>query len=128
MKNAMITKPNSDVIELAIRLIKKQESTPESPGAMTADGQVTYCAAAALAAAGLQFASMSNRTKVFADVTGTSGFADTIREVFVEQGWSLNLCDEVMLLNDAFAPHERSQRVIDYFQGISAGCNTRHSN
>lgn len=99
-----MNRPSHDVIDLAIRLIREQDSTPESPGALTADGQVTYCAAAALAAAGLQSVNVSNRNKVFSDGIGTSDFADTIREVFVEQGWSLEFCNEVMLLNNSFAP------------------------
>lgn len=118
MKSTMDTKLSSDVIEQAISLIGQQESTPESPGALTADGQVTYCAAAALAAASLQLRGMSNRFKELSDETRQSDFADSIREVFVEQGWSLSLCNEIMIENDAFVPHERSQRVIDYFRGI----------
>ncbi|MCY4211502.1 MAG: hypothetical protein OXD47_04370 [Gammaproteobacteria bacterium] len=116
MKNTTMNKPSPDVIELAINLIKQQDSTPESPGALTADGQVTYCAAAALAAAGLQSVNVLNENGVFSDGIGTQSFADKIRKVFVEQGWSLDLCNEIMLLNDAFAPHERSRRIIDYFQ------------
>ena len=114
----MKTKLGSDVIEQAIRLIKRQESTPESPGVVTADGQVTYCAAGALAAASLQIRGMPNRFNKLSDEIRTSDFSDMIREVFMEQGWLVDLCNEVMVQNDAFAPHERSQRVIDYFRGM----------
>lgn len=118
METMMKTKLGSDVIEQAVRLIKQQEATPESPGALTAEGQVTYCAAGALAAASLQLRGLSNRFNEFSGDIRTSDFSDIIRDVFMEQGWLLDLCHEVMVLNDAFAPHERSQRVIDYFRGI----------
>ena len=118
MKNTMNTKPSSDVVEQAIRLIVQQEFTPESPGALTADGQVTYCAAAAIAAASLQLRGMPKRLKEFSNEIMNSDFADSIREVFAEQGWPLSLCNEIMIENDAFTPHERSQRVIDYFRGM----------
>ena len=118
MKNVMNTKPCSDVINRAILLIIQQEKTPESPGAMTDDGQVTYCAAAALAVASLQLKEMPNRFEEFSDKIRASEYADRIREVFTEQGWSLSFCNEVMMLNDSFAPNERSRKVIGYLRSI----------
>lgn len=112
MRNTIPSEPSPDVIEQAIGILMQQKITPKSPGALTEDGQVTFCAAAALAVAGLQLEGKPDRLNEFCNEIATSESVDSVRNIFVEQGWSVDLCNRVLMLNDKSDPYERTRRVI----------------
>ena len=108
----------ADVVNRAIRLIVQQETTPESPGSRTPDGRVTLCAGAALAVAGLEIQGDFHRAGELREGITSSGAEDHIRRVFVEQGWSSELCDRIRILNDTFSMRERTQGVVEYLHAL----------
>ena len=108
----------ADVVARAARLIAEQETTPESPGSKTPDGRVTLCAGAALAVAGLEIQGDFDRAGELREGIASSNAEDDIRRVFVEQGWSLELCDRIRILNNRFPPRERTRGVVEYLHTL----------
>ena len=106
------------VVDRAIRLIARQEITPESPGSKTPDGRVTLCAGAALAVAGLEIRGDFERAGELREGIDGPGAEDGIRRVFVELGWSSDLCDRVLLFNNRLPPEERTQGVMEHLDTL----------
>ena len=112
------------VVDRATHLIAWQEITPESFGSKMPDGRVTLCAGAALAVAGLELLGCLDRAEEIREGIADPGAEDSIRKVFVEQGWTLELCDHVVLLNNLLPPEERTQGVMDYFHTLRSRTDT----
>ena len=124
MENA--TRPHlpADVVDRAVCLIAQQETTPESPGSKALDGQVTLCAGAALAVAGLETQGDFDRAEELREGIAISGSKDGIRRVFVEQGWSSALCDHIMIFNNRLPPRERTRGVVEYLHTLRSRPDT----
>lgn len=110
--------PSAEIIDSAKSLISHQGFTPASPGAMKPNGSVAYCAAAALAAAGLEQAGRTDRLVTFNAEIVTTKSSECIRRVFTELGWSEELCSRALILNDSLPLHERTMGVIRYLSEI----------
>ena len=108
----------SAVVDRAVGLIVRQEVTPESPGLKTPDGRVTLCAGAAVAVAGLEARGDFDRAGELREGIDGPGAEDGIRRVFVEQGWSVDLCDRIRVLNNQLSPSERTQGVMEYLHTL----------
>lgn len=109
----------TNVVEEAIHLIRIQGPTPNSPGERRSDGGVALCAAAALACAGLKLAGLSERQGRFEEELVSSESADSIRKVFMELGWSIELCDRAVMKNDHLPQSLRREGVMQYLQDLS---------
>ena len=107
------------VLARAIEVIRTQGKTPASPGEKKIGGGVTLCAAAALAHAGLEIAGDTSRLNRFEAEIVTSKSSDSIRTVFQELGWSVELCDHAVAKNDSLQSSQRSAGVIQYLQELS---------
>lgn len=118
MENTMQPRLPTDVVDRAVGLIAQQEITPESPGLKTPDGRVTLCAGAALAVAGLEVRGNLDRAGELREGIDGPGAGDGIRRVFVEQGWSADLCDRIRVLNNRLPPEERTQGVMEYLHTL----------
>ena len=117
----------ADVVDRAVCLIAHQETTPESPGSKTPDGRMTLCASAALAVAGLEIRGDFDRVEELREGIAKSDSKDDIRRVFVEQGWSLDLCDHVMIFNDRLSLTERTRGVVEYLHTLRSRPDTESS-
>ena len=118
MENTTRPRLPAAVVDRAIHLIGRQEFTPESFGSTTPDGRVTLCAAAAVAVAGLELHGCLDRAEELREGITGSGAQDGIRKVFVEQGWSSDLCDHIVIVNFRFPPEERTQGVMEYLHTL----------
>lgn len=116
MENTTQPRLPANVVDRAVCLIAQQETTPESPGTKTPDGQVSLCASAALAVAGLEIQGDSDRAGALREGIASSDAKDDIRRVFVEQGWSSDLCNHIMIFNNMLSPRERSRGVMEYLR------------
>lgn len=127
MENTTQPRLPANVVDRAVRLIARQKTTPESPGSKTSDGQVALCASAALAVAGLEIQGDFDRAGALREGIASSGAKDGIRRIFVEQGWSSELCDHIMILNNRLSPRERSQGVMEYLHILRSHPDTGSS-
>ena len=118
MENTTRSRLPAAVVNRAIGLIARQEITPESPGSKTPDGRVTLCASAALAVAGLESQGDFDRAGELREGIDGPGAENGIRRVFVELGWSSDLCDRVLHLNNLLPPEERTQGVMEYLHTL----------
>ena len=118
MENTAQPRLPAAVVDRAICLIARQESTPESFGSKMPDGRVTLCAAAAVAVAGLELQGCLDRAEELREGITDPGAQDGIRKVFVEQGWSSDLCDHVVIVNARFSPEDRTQGVMKYLHTL----------
>ena len=112
------------VVDRAVRLVAQQEMTPESPGSKTPDGRVTLCAGAALAVAGLEDQGDFDRAGELREGIASPGAGEGIRRIFVEQGWSSDLCDHIMILNNRLPPRERTRGVVEYLHTLRSRPDT----
>ena len=106
------------VVDRAIHIVAQQETTPESFGSKTPDGRVTLCGAAAVAVAGLELQGCLDRADELREGITGPGAQDSIRKVFVEHGWSSDLCDRIVIISAKFPPEERTQRVMEYLHTL----------
>ena len=118
MENTARARLPDAVVDRAIHLIAQQENTPESFGSKTPDGRVTLCAGAAVAVAGLEVQGCLDRAEELREGIAGPGAEDGIRSVFVEQGWSSDLCDHVVHLNNRLPPEERTRGVMEYLRTL----------
>jgi hypothetical protein len=118
MSNLAITPIPRETIDYASQIIQLQGATPSSPGLMLADGTVVLCAAAALAAAGLEMSEQHERRQRFIEEILANRSSDGIRKVFTELGWPVQVCDRAVAKNDQLPPEERQAGVISYFRSL----------
>ena len=118
MENTARPRLPAAVVDRAIHLIACQETTPESFGSKTPDGRVTLCAGAAVAVAGLEVRGDFERARELREGIDGPGAEDGIRKVFVEQGWSSDLCDHVVILNNQLSPEERTRGVMEHLHTL----------
>lgn len=118
MENTARPRLPAAVVDRAIHLIAGQEITPESFGSKTPDGRVTLCAGAALAVAGLELQGCFDRAEEIREGITGPGTEDSIRKVFVEQGWSSDLCYSVVIRNNLLPPEARTQGVMEYLHTL----------
>ena len=118
MENTTRPRLPAAVVDRAIQLIARQEITPESFGSKMPDGQVTLCAGAAVAIAGLEVQGRLDRAEELREGITDPGAGEAIRRVFVEQGWPSDLCAHVVHLNNLLSPEERTQGVMEYLHTL----------
>ena len=105
-----------EIIEGAISIIRDQIDTPRSPCKKTEDGKTSFCAAAALAIAGLELEGEEKRKQTFISEITDTGSSEPIREVFREFGWPVEACDKSLVVNDALPEKDRTRSVIQFFE------------
>ena len=71
-----------------------------------------------MAIAGLEVQGCLDRAGELREGIDGPGAGDGIRSVFVEQGWSSDLCDHVVVFNNQLPPEERTQGVMEYLRTL----------
>ena len=105
-------------VHRAIEIINHQGPTPESPGSMTPSGKVTFCAAAALAAAGFELRGEHERLSALKNDIVSSNSITFLQDAFSGLGWSIDLCNSTVRRNNTLIPSQRTQGVTDYLQTL----------
>jgi hypothetical protein len=120
MKDSSETRLPADVVERAIQIIETQGPTPVSPAERGQDGVTNLCAAAALAAAGLEVSGRPDRRHELEEELVASKSSEAIRGIFRELGWPMVLCNQTLVMNDSLSQSERREAVTRYLQGLAA--------
>ena len=102
-----------DVVRRAAEIIGTQGPTPTSPGAVGSDGKLRLCAAAALAAAGLELRGGAvARAALETEIASDLADKDVLERAFLKLGWTREACKERLIFNDDCNPFERQERVL----------------
>jgi hypothetical protein len=106
-----LAKLPTDVIRKAYALMNRQSFVPPSPGCLTESGYY-YCAAAALAAAGLEVVRSPDASRDFtAKLAGTKK-SDAIMNIFAELGWDPTIARHVLIINDSIESQNRKVELL----------------
>ena len=106
--------PTQQVMRRAYEIYATQPNAPRSPGDVNDSGVVSFCAAAAIAAAGIEIFGNAAERERFATAIAESGSSDELFTVFRRFGWDAQVCATTVGLNDALPSHERRKRVLDF--------------
>lgn len=108
-----MNRPTQQVMRRAHEIYARQPNAPSSPGDVNDSGDVSFCAAAAIAAAGIEIFENSAERERFATAIAESGSSEEIFTVFRRFGWDTQFCAATVGRNNAFPSHERRGRVLD---------------
>ena len=106
--------PTQQVMRRAYEIYATQPNAPRSPGDVNDNGVVSFCAAAAIAAAGIEIFGNPAESQRFATAIAESGSSDELFTVFRRFGWDTQFCASTVGRNNAFLSHERRGRVLDF--------------
>lgn len=109
--------PTQRVMRRAHEIYVAQPHAPVSPGDVDDGGRVSFCAAAAIAAAGIEIFEGSAERQRFATSITESGSSDELFATFERFGWDAQLCAATVGFNDATPDHERRGRILDFLRG-----------
>jgi len=96
------------ILHAAGTLIRDQARTPVSPCAV-AHGELTLCAAAAVAAVGLEQKRGPSARRAFEEAVQEASGMDVVRRAFDELGYGASVADAMHRENDAAPDHLRSE-------------------
>ncbi len=114
-----MNRPTRRVMQHAYEIYAMQPHTPLSPGDVDNRGIVSFCAAAAIAAAGIEIFESSAERQRFATSIVESGSSDELFAVFERFGWDAQFCAATIGGNDATPNRERRRRVLDFLSGTA---------
>lgn len=100
----------------AAQRIQTQPDAPVSPCSVSDAGDVSLCAAAAIAAGGLEVARGSRARRAFERRLAQSRQRSLVFDTFARLGWPATDCGEKMRFNDAQSASRRRQAVTRYLQ------------
>lgn len=103
----------------AAERILRQAETPVSPCSVDETGKISLCAAAAVAAGGLELSKGRNARIAFERDLAASGMRELVYVVFGELGWGTETCSQKMRFNDIQPPDARRTRVLEYLQNFA---------
>lgn len=106
--------PTQRVMRRAHEIYAAQPHAPVSPGDVDDRGRVSFCAAAAIAAAGIEIFEGSAEKQRFATSITESGSSDELFTTFERFGWDAQFCAATVGFNDATPSHERRRRILDF--------------
>ena len=107
------------ILVRAKSICANQLEMPQSPGTINKQGQISLCAAAAVAAAGLEVQKGFEARREFESKVVKSHSIDVIIDVFDQLGWEREVCEAAIMLNDTTPSAIRRERVISYLGEIS---------
>ena len=103
-------------IKNAITLLQEQDFIPKSPGEFIG-GEVNYCAAAAVAAAGYHLQDDKGMSSASALIKN-GGTSEEMIGLFEELGWDHNIGRTILQLNDSLSDEERKSQVIEFLSNL----------
>lgn len=102
----------TQVIQLAIRRIREQGPTPKSPCEITSAGVIRLCAAAAVAASGIEVADGTAARNRFENELAKCGDFDLVRKTYQRFDWDTNECELKLTFNDSQRDSKRQDNVL----------------
>ncbi len=93
----------------AATIIKNQNPTPMSPTGTDTDGNITLCAAAAVAYADIEQTEGLDAARQYAEELAATGNRDLVRDRFARMLNEQITCDEIFQRNDAAPEGSRSE-------------------
>ena len=115
------------VMERAKSICENQPEMPQSPGTVDKQGNISLCAAAAIAAARLEIYNGSKERREFELKVAESRSTNVLIDTFEKIGWGREMCKTIILVNDEIPPSMRRERVISYIDEISEVMGTSTS-
>ena len=111
----MMVYPERSAFTRAAEIIRSQGFTPKSPCSVDEQGSLHLCAAAALAAAGLELHKGVAARSQFEEKIGQLRQSKIVHDAFDELGWDRVVCDRVFQKNDLFSDASRTTAVLGMF-------------
>lgn len=103
--------PTTETLVRAVEIIRAQGYTPMSPCSVDEQGNLHLCAAAAVAAAGLQLYLGEEARLDFEQSLAESHEMAMVEKAFERLGWDKSICNQVLQRNNSFHDAERTSRV-----------------
>lgn len=103
-------------IDSAIKRLRQQGPTPFSPCSADNGGEVRLCAAAAVAAAGVELKLGQRARLSFEKALASSGDSEYVRQTYERLGWETSDCDRIFVYNNSLSDRERQDGVISFLQ------------
>lgn len=110
------------VLVRAADIYSSQPEAPKSPGSVDADGRVSLCAAAAVAAAGVEIHDGTFERRRFEHAVVDSDSTEVLVKTFERLGWSADVCARTVGFNDACPTVLRRQAVLWLLEGGLTPC------
>ena len=105
------------VTDEAIAILSAQRATPVSPGRLES-GQPCVCAAGAVAVAALRVDGDCTRAELLRRDLCISKERERVRDVFLDHGWSVGLCDAIFGANDAYPESSRTVQAVSLLKSL----------
>ena len=105
--------PNKQVMRRAYEIYAAQSIAPLSPGDMDEAGNVSFCAAAAIAVAGIEMIEGAEARRTFEKSIIESGSTDEVFAAFDRFEWDDQLCAITLERNDAASSCSRRSAVLN---------------
>ena len=109
--------PNRQVLIRAMDIYSGQPESPKSPGTVDGEGRVSLCAAAVVAAAGVEMRNGAVSRQRFESAVVSSPSKEVLFETFEMLGWSAGVCAKTVLFNDACPEALRREAVLNLLKG-----------
>lgn len=109
--------PAPAVLMRAMDIYSTQFESPVSPGSADESGHVSLCAAAAIAAAGIEARYGAVGRQQFESAVVSSAAKDVLFKTFEELGWDAGVCARTVGYNDACPTEVRRESVLGFLAG-----------
>lgn len=109
--------PGPAVLMRAMDIYSMQLESPVSPGKADGSGRVSLCAAAAIAAAGVEACYGAAGRRQFESAVVSSATKDVLFKMFEELGWDTDVCAKTVGYNDACPTEVRKESVLRLLAG-----------
>lgn len=109
--------PDPAVLMRAMDIYSTQLESPVSPGRADEHGQVSLCAAAAIAAAGVEMCHGAADRRRFESAVVNSASKDVLFKTFEGLGWDAGVCARTVGFNDACPTDVRRESVLRFLAG-----------
>jgi len=100
------------IIAVALKRMASQLYVPRSPADFDEEGEITLCAAACLAFAGLSVTESPSEARAFERRIADSRDSGLIESAFEQIGWSKSSCNYWMQQNDVTPPDVRKREML----------------
>ena len=112
--------PTQRVMRRAHEIYAAQPHAPVSPGDIDDRGRVSFCAAAAIAAAGIEIFEGPAERQRFATSITESRSSEELFAVFERFGWDAHFCAATVGVNDLTPNHERRRCILNFLSGTAS--------
>jgi hypothetical protein len=108
------------IIDRAIDRLKTQGPTPLSPCAVSDEGIIQLCTAAAVASAGLELRHGVSASMIFEETLATTRDTTALYETFALLSLPRALCETMKIYNDSVPSATRQDAVVKFLDSLPA--------